>query len=124
MSSARYLLESIYALTVDLTRALDGEISEKMWKSFNDGENDVFMRHLQKIEKHIPAAKLKDKFAKDPEFRSYAKRYMGQFEKMFRQLQSIENNELLQSAIGSSDTAKLYQMLVKSSGQKDIMAGI
>lgn len=121
LSSARYLLESIYALTVDLTRSVDGRISEKMWKEFNSGKNDVFLKHLQKVEKYVPVAKLREKFKTDPEFRSYAKRYIAQFEKMYQQLQSIENNELLKMTIMASDTAKLYEILIKSSGQNDVI---
>ncbi len=118
ISSARYVLESIYSLTVDLTRALNGGISEKMWKSFQDGDTSVFMRHLGQIEHNIPTSKLTEKYKKDPEFRTYATRYIKHFETMYAKVGNQEQDDLLRTAIGSSDVARLYRILGAAAGAK------
>ncbi len=120
ISSSRYLLESIYSLTVDLTRAIDNGISERMWRAFNEGDITVFMRHLQNIEKNIPYAALANKYKKDHELRTYAQRYIKQFEKVYQDIQLKQQNGIMIEVIRFSDIAKLYRILCRISGLKDV----
>lgn len=116
MNAARFIIESLYSLSVDLTRGLDGEISEKMWKSFNKGDLSVFTRRLSALGGSAPLEKIAEKYKKDGEFRTYVQRYKNQFEEIFMQAMQQDHKRVLATSVASSDVAKLYELLCEATG--------
>ena len=117
MTSAKFVVESLHSLSVDVTRLMDGEISEKTWKAFQKGDISAFTRKLVEGAGKWPLKKAQDKFARDNEFRNYVGRFIRQFEDMHAQAVGSDHSALLSSTIGSSEVAKLYDFLCDVAGQ-------
>jgi ABC-type transporter Mla subunit MlaD len=116
LSSAKFIVESLHSLSMDLTRMLDGEIQEKTWKAFKKGDISAFTRRLVELGDALPIERARQKFEKDTEFRTYVLRYTRQFEEMFEQAMDSDHGALLSSTIASSDVAKLYTALCQVKG--------
>jgi hypothetical protein len=101
---------------------VDGEISEKMWKSYQKGDVGVFMKRLQTIGDSAPAEQLAAKYKNDHEFRTYAQRYIKQFEKLYQSAVRDQSDTIVTQAIATSDVAKLYRILCVAAEQRDISA--
>jgi hypothetical protein len=122
MNSAKFIVESLHSLSVDLTRMKDGEISEKTWKAFQKGDVAAFTRRLAALDNKGSIDKAREKFAKDTEFRTYIQRYIRQFEEMYAQADENDHGALLCSTIASSEIGKLYEFLISISGKKSVLS--
>ncbi len=111
MAGAKFVVESLHSLSVDVTRLLDGNVSEKSWRAFQSGDVGIFTRKLARLGDTWPTEKAQEKFEKDSEFRTFVLRYIRQFEELYEQVESNDHNALLATTMGSSDVAKLYGFL-------------
>jgi hypothetical protein len=119
LGSAKFIIESLHSISVDLTRGLDGEISEKMWKAFKKGDTSVFTRKLNDLGTSVSYQKINEKFVADGEFRSYVKKFLQSFEELYGQAASQDHGALLSTTLASSDVGRLYQMLCSAIGHED-----
>jgi hypothetical protein len=117
LTSAKFIVESLYSLSVDVSRLMDGDISEKNWKAFQKGDVSAFTRRLVALGDEWPVDKAREKFGKDSEFRTFVQRYLRQFEEMFDQAVDTDHGALLSTTIGSSEVARLYQFLCQVAGR-------
>lgn len=117
LGSAKFIVESLYSMSVDLSRVTEGKISEKTWKDFQNGNMSAFTTRLNVIGDNLPLDRAQDKFETDSEFRTYILRFIRQFEELYEQALSNDHGLLLSSAIGSSDLAKLYECLCRIAGK-------
>jgi len=117
MASAKFIIESLHSMSVDLTRMLEGDVSEKTWKAFQKGDISAFTRKMGEISGKLPLDKARAKFAKDTEFRTYVQRYIRQFEEMHEQAMQNDHGAILSSTLGSSEVGKLYEFLCQVSGK-------
>ena len=123
LSSSKFVMESLHSLSVDVSRLLDGEVSDRSWRSFQRGDVSVFTRKLAELEAQgVPLQKAREKFQMDSEFRSYVQRYIRQFEELYDQAVSNDHGALLTNTIGSSDVARLYQRLCQISDRPSKVA--
>lgn len=111
MGSAKFVIESLNSLAVDITRAIDGGIHERMWKAYKGGDLGIFTTYLVSIEDELPIDEYQRKFIKESEFRSYILSFIGQYEEMMTQATKIDHGGLLLTTFGTSDVGKLYRML-------------
>ncbi|MAZ76894.1 MAG: hypothetical protein CMH31_06305 [Micavibrio sp.] len=111
MGAAKFVMESLHSLAVDLTRAIDGGIHERMWKAYNNGDIGIFTSYLVSIEDELPVDDYQQKFIKDPEFRNYIKSFINQYEDMIDQSIKVDNGALLATTFSTSDVGKLYRLL-------------
>lgn len=117
MSSAKFVVESLHSLSVDLTRMMKGDISDKTWKAFQKGDVAAFTRKLVQLGDNIPLEQAREKFSKDNEFRTYVQRYIRQFEELYDQATANDHGSLLTSTFASSEIGKLYQLLCEISAR-------
>ena len=120
LSSAKFIVESLHSLSVDITRVLDGEVPERTWKAFQKGDVGAFTRRLSQLGRGagLPMEKLRDKYANDHEFRSYVNRFLRQFEDIFEQAVANDHGDLLASTFVSSDVGQLYETLCSAAGRE------
>lgn len=118
MSSAKFVVESLHSLSVDVTRMLEGEIQEKTWKSYQKGDIPAFTRRLVEMGDRLPMDKIRDKYTSDSEFRNYVSRFVRQFEEVYDQALGNDHGDLLGSTFFSSDVGKLYQILCATTGRE------
>ncbi|HEY8963468.1 MAG TPA: hypothetical protein VIN59_03275 [Alphaproteobacteria bacterium] len=117
LSSARFIMESLHSLSVDFVRMLDGEVPEKLWKSYQKGDLNVFTQRLVEALDKVPVDKVREKFASDSEFRNYVQRYIRQYEEVFDQAMDTDRGDLLGSTFMASDIGKLYRFLCHAAGR-------
>ena len=124
MNAAKFIVESLHSLSVDLTRVKDGEIAEKTWKAFQKGDVAAFTRRMQSIATDTESMdKARNKFAKDTEFRTYVLRFIRQFEELYAQAQENDHGAMLSSTIGSSEIGGLYVTLTEVAGKESVLGG-
>ena len=117
LTSAKFVVESLHSLSVDLTRQIDGSVSEKSWKSYQKGNTSVFTRELVENAARLPMDRLKEKYQNDTEFRTYVGRYIRSFEEVAEQAAESDHGDLLAATFQSSDSGRLYQILCKLAGK-------
>jgi hypothetical protein len=110
-SSTKFVVESLHSLALDFTRLLEGELPEKTWKSYQKGDLGSFTRRLLNARDEETQAKIRQKFKDDLEFRTYAQRYLRQFEEIYDSAASNDHADLLTTVFLTSDVGKLYQFL-------------
>lgn len=116
MGAAKFIVESIHSLSVDLTRAIDGGIHESLWNKYQNGDLTIFTTYLVSIKDDIPMDKLKMKFAKENEFRTYVNSFIHQYEDMVEQAMKVDHAALLGATFLSSDIGKLYRLVCQIAG--------
>jgi ABC-type transporter Mla subunit MlaD len=117
LGSAKFIIESLHSLSVDLTRMTEGEISEKTWKAFQKGDIAAFTRRLVEMRDILPLDRARTKFAKDTEFRTYVQRFIRQFEEIYDQAVESDHGSILAATLGSSEVGKLYDFLCAVAGR-------
>ncbi len=118
LASARFVIESMHSMSLDITRIMDGEIPEKSWKAYQRGDLGAFTRRLAEMGDKLPMDRLRRKFADDSEFRTYVGRFIRQFEDVYEQAAATDHGDLLAMTFGSSDIGKLYNTLCQVAGRE------
>jgi Asp-tRNA(Asn)/Glu-tRNA(Gln) amidotransferase A subunit family amidase len=118
LSSAKFVVESLHSLSVDITRISEGGIQEKAWKSYQSGDIGAFTRRLVEMGDKLPIDKIRDKYSLDSEFRNYVARFVRQFEEVYDQALTNDHGDLLGATFSSSDVGKLYQILCTAMGRE------
>ena len=121
MNSAKFVLESLHSLSVDLTRMMEGDIKEKVWKIYQKGDVAAFTRHLLEMKDQLPMDKMQAKYSDDNEFRTYMNRFMRQFEEVYEQALDNDHGDILVNIFSSSDIGALYGILCGISGRKSVV---
>lgn len=119
LNSARFVLESLHSLSVDFVRMIDGDVSEKDWKSYQKGDVAVFTSKLVDRLGDMPADKVRTKYADDTEFRNYVQKFMRQFEDVLEQTDSVDRGAVLGTTFAASDVGKIYRYLSNVTGRKN-----
>ncbi|NCO03137.1 MAG: hypothetical protein GW903_02965 [Alphaproteobacteria bacterium] len=122
MGAARFIVESIHSLSVDLTRAIDGGIHESLWNKYQNGDLTIFTSYLVSIKDDIPMDKLRVKFAKENEFRTYVNSFIHQYEDMVEQAMKVDHAALLGATFLSSDIGKLYRLVCQIAGRSPLVS--
>ncbi len=116
LDRSTFIIEALHSLSIDVSRGLDDEPSEALWKRYLKGERHVFTRRIlsdaERYSERTIAARLKE----DSELRTQVLRYTGQFSTMLERAANEDRDELLITTLLSSDAGKLYQMLVAALG--------
>jgi methyl-accepting chemotaxis protein len=118
LSSARFVLESLHSLSIDFVRVIDGDITDKDWKSFQNGDIAVFSTKLAQRLNELPNDKIRDKFENDGDFRNYVQKFMRQFEDILNQTDTVDKGTILSAVFSSSDIGKIYSYLCDVTGRQ------
>lgn len=122
MGTAKFIVENLHSLSVDLTRKAEGEVPEKVWKAYKK-VICLPLPGLAGLGDDLPMKKLQDKFIIDTEFRNYVQRFIREFEDMYEQGQANDHGDILASTFVSSEIGRLYVILCKIAGRRDITSG-
>ncbi|MEM9468834.1 MAG: hypothetical protein AAF988_01585 [Pseudomonadota bacterium] len=113
ISAAKFVMESLHSLAVDLTRSIDVAIHERMWKAYTNGDLGIFTSYLVSIEEELPMADYKEKFERDHDFRNYVSSFIKQYEEMIENSLNVDQGALLATTFQTSDMGKLYRLLCR-----------
>lgn len=118
MESAKFMLEKLHSLTVDISRMVEGEVSEKSWKAYQNGDIAAFTRRLANTKDAVPMDRARAKYIKDAEFRAYVQRYTRQFEEAYSQAREIDHKDILCATLATSEVADVYIFLCAVAGSR------
>ena len=117
LSSSKFVIESLYSLSLDVSRHLESELDQRVLKAYQKGDVAAFTRHLVEIAPHIPAERAQRKFVDDSEFRNYVQRFIRQFEELLEQAQTNDYGDMLSAIFSTSDIGRLYKILCEIAGR-------
>lgn len=117
LSSAKFVIESLYSLAVDVSRHMEGELDVRVLRNYQKGDVSAYVRHLVDIAPKMPIDKSQRKFIEDGEFRTYVLRFIRQYEELLEQAQANDYGDLLSSVFSTSDIGKLYKVLCEIAGR-------
>lgn len=117
LSSAKFVIESLYSLAVDVSRHLEGELDVRVLRTYQKGDVSAYVRHLVEMAPRMPIDKSQRKFIEDGEFRTYVLRFIRQYEELLEQAQANDYGDLLSSVFSTSDIGKLYKVLCEIAGR-------
>ncbi len=117
LSAAKFVIESLYSLAVDVSRHLEGDLDVRVLRSYQKGDVSAYVRHLVELAPRMPIDKSQRKFIEDGEFRTYVLRFIRQYEELLEQAQANDYGDLLSSVFSTSDVGKLYKILCEISGR-------
>ena len=117
LNAAKFVIESLYSLAVDVSRHLEGELDIRVMRTYQKGDMAAYIRHLVDTAPKIPVEKSQRKFIEDGEFRTYVLRFIRQYEELLIQAQANDYSDLLSSVFSTSDIGRLYKILCEISGR-------
>ena len=118
LNAAKSVLDGLNSLSVDLTRVLDQDVPDKMWKGLARGDIASFPKRLAAVRDQIPVSEVRMKFVSDGTFRLSAQNYLTQFEQLLEQAVDIDQGDILSSTLMSSDVGKIYYFLSSAVGRE------
>lgn len=117
LKTARHIVEDLHSTSIDLTRLLSSDIPDADWKRYTRGERGIFTRALLRGRQSNLVAQIADKIKLDEDMRRYAMRYIDYFERLLKESQAVDPENLLHSTFMTGDVGKLYLLLCRATGR-------
>lgn len=117
MAASASVVDGLNALSVDLSRTLEDELPEEVWRRYLGGEKGIFARRLGSQKERSGQERIANKYRQDGEFRTYVDRYLRQFDELIRRAADADDEDVLIAALRSSDVGKLHRVLTVALGR-------
>ena len=117
LKTARHIVEDLHSTSIDLTRLLSAEIPDADWKRYTRGERGIFTRAMLRGRQSNLVAQIADKVKLDDDMRRYTMRYIDYFERLLKESQAVDPENLLHSTFMTGDVGKLYLLLCRAVGR-------
>src|SRR5690606_6472138 len=114
LKTAAFITGHLNSMAIDITRLLNRDLSEDLWRRYYKGERGLFTRKL--IDQR-DLDKIREKYQENGEFRDYTDRYIAEFERVLAGAKGVEHEELLTSAFVTADVGKVYLLLREAVGK-------
>lgn len=108
------ITESLNSNAIDLSKALDTEVTDTAWASYLRGDRGIFTRRAVRLIDNTEARDIAEIYDEDPDFRENVSRYIHDFEAMLRSMLSTRDGNALGVTLLSSDMGKLYVALAQA----------
>lgn len=103
--------DKMYEQTIDLTRAMGGEIPDVVWKKYHDGDKTIFAKWMAKIIRAADKKKIREILKSDSVFRSQATQFVRSFDKIMAAAKQTDNPDKLAAALIKTDLGTIYSAL-------------
>jgi hypothetical protein len=117
LGATAQIIETLDALAIDLTQALDEELPQELWTRYLKGEKHVFAHHLAADRERYAHDAIAGRMRDDEAFRNWVEAYVRQFETMLEEALAADRNDVLTTALLSSDVGKLFQVLSQATAR-------
>jgi len=108
------ITEKLNSAAVDITAALDTDVSDAAWAGYLRGDRGIFTRRAVKLLEAPEAKTVAQLYESDEAFHRHVSHYIHDFEAMLRQLLSTRDGHSLGVTLLSSDMGKLYVALAQA----------
>ncbi len=112
------VVETLQAMAIDLDRALEEDPPADLLQRYLSGERNVFARRLTLLGGPELAERIRRKYGTEPEFRHDVNRYIGEFESLMDTVTKGDRENILAQTYLTSQTGKVYLMLVNAIGRR------
>lgn len=106
--------EALNSHAIDISRALDSDVSDVSWAAYLKGDRGIFTRRAVSLLQAGEGKAVMQVYENDPDFQGHVNRYIHDFEAMLRQILSTRDGEALGVTLLSSDMGKLYVALAQA----------
>ena len=103
--------DKMYEQTIDLTRAMGGEIPDVVWKKYHDGDKTIFAKWMAKIIKAADKKQIHNLLKSDSVFRSQATQFVRSFDKIISAAKQTDNADKLVAGLIKTDLGAIYSTL-------------
>jgi hypothetical protein len=110
-------LDSLDALSTDIARMVDHDAVAELWDRWRRGERNVFSRRLYSVQGAQAFDEIKRRYGRDAEFRDTVDRYIEEFQRLLGEVDRSDRDGSLARTYLTSETGKVYTMLVHASGR-------
>ena len=117
LKTARFIVEDLNSLSIDLTRLLDAKVPDADWKRYTAGDRSIFTRNLLKGKQAAIVGRITEKLKADDEMRQYVTRFVDEFDRLVRESEAVDPENLLHSTFMTADVGRLYLLLNRSLGR-------
>lgn len=111
LESTTHEFDKMYEQTIDLTRAMGGEIPDVVWKKYHDGDKTIFAKWMAKIIKAADKKQIRDLLKSDSVFRSQATQFVRSFDKIVGAARQTDNADKLVAGLIKTDLGVIYSAL-------------
>ncbi|RAI26559.1 hypothetical protein, partial [Rhodoplanes serenus] len=115
--AARYTIESLDALSVDIARMIDHDAAAELWDRYNRGERNVFTRRLYTMQGQKTFDEIRKRYRADREFKQTVDRYVDEFERLLEEVSRNDRGQVVARTYLTSETGKVYTMLAHAAGR-------
>ncbi|MEL0019553.1 MAG: hypothetical protein VW709_06730, partial [Rickettsiales bacterium] len=98
-------------------RLLDTEVPGSDWKRYTSGDRGIFTRNLLKGKQAAIVGRITDRLKADDEMRQYVTRFVDEFERLVRESEAVDPENLLHSTFMTADVGKLFLLLNRALGR-------
>ena len=111
LESTTHEFDKMYEQTIDLTRAMGGEIPDVVWKKYHDGDKTIFAKWMAKIIRAADKKQIRDLLKSDSVFRSQATQFVRSFDKIVGAARQTDNADKLVAGLIKTDLGIIYSAL-------------
>lgn len=108
------ITESLNSHAIDITRALEHDVSDIAWSAYLKGDRGIFTRRAVSLLQTGESKAVIQAYENDPDLQAHINRYIHDFEAMLRQVLSTRDGDALGVTLLSSDMGKLYVALAQA----------
>jgi len=101
----------MYEQTIDLTRAMGGEIPDVVWQKYHDGDKTIFAKWMSKMIKAANKKQIRELLKSDAVFRSQATQFVRSFDKILAAARQTDTSDKLVAAMMKNDLGVIYSAL-------------
>jgi hypothetical protein len=115
----RDAIVSLDQLAVDIARIIDHDAAAELWDRYERGERNVFTRKLYTMEGLREFEEIRTRYRSDRDFMRTVDRYIGEFERLLKEVSRDDRGEVLARTYLTSETGKVYTVLAHAAGRFD-----
>jgi hypothetical protein len=117
LKTARFIVEDLNSLSIDLTRLLDAEVPDADWKRYTNGDRTIFTRNLLKGKQAAIVGRITERLKSDNKMRQYVTRFVDEFDRLVRESEAVDPENLLHSTFMTADVGRLFLLLNRALGR-------
>ncbi|MBM3559559.1 MAG: hypothetical protein FJX53_06750 [Alphaproteobacteria bacterium] len=112
------VLDSLGSLGIDLDRIIEGDLPDRVWRCYLEGDRTVALRRLARgLRDREAIARVRRAYESDPDFRHLASRYLAEFEHLLTQAGDSDPEDLVSASLLTADVGKAYLLLSRATGR-------
>jgi hypothetical protein len=112
--TASLLIDSLSSGAFDLSKALETDIPDNVWRKYLEGDSSIFARRSVKIGNTKARKMVAKRYEEDAEFRDHVTKYIRDFEQLMERVDSLHGANAVSITMISSELGKLYVMLAQA----------